>query len=253
MKWNLGSPTHESCEINWSEMFGSLIPIIVFIINKGEGQGREGVTIKLWWPQKPMKDQNKHSKTHWSVTRRWVSMYRISLGWLVYFQLNKKGRKPRVKSVTLQLWWVENPIKLLDEYPSCADLAEHRGRKTREGAKSGVERLERIKRGSGIKGQDDKSRGIEILMTEVFDKINPNDHFKLVKKTVWRKRNWPDSSGSSLDRSDSSRWACKKKKTTKVIVDTTWSVDCDRHESNWVWSIEVQLTIVNYLRPSNRL
>ena len=38
---------------------------------------------------------------------------------LVYFHLNKKGRKPRVKSVTLKLWWVENPIKLSDGYPSC--------------------------------------------------------------------------------------------------------------------------------------
>ena len=38
-------------------------------------------------------------------------------------------------------------IKLLHEYPSCAALAEQRGRKTREGARSGVERLERIKRG----------------------------------------------------------------------------------------------------------
>ena len=52
---------------------------------------------------------------------------------------------------------VENPIKLLDEYPSCATSVEHRGRKTREGGKSGVERLERIKYGSGIKGRDDKS------------------------------------------------------------------------------------------------
>ena len=44
----------------------------------------------------------------------------LGSSWLVYFQLNKKGRKPRVQSVTLQLWWVEKPIKLLDEYPSCA-------------------------------------------------------------------------------------------------------------------------------------
>ncbi len=39
----------------------------------------------------------------------------------------------------------------------------NRGRKTREGAKSGVERLERIKRGDGIKDRDDKSNDIEIL------------------------------------------------------------------------------------------
>ena len=68
-------------------------------------------------------------------------------------------------------------------------LAQHRGRKTREGAKSGVQRLERIKRGSGIKGRDDKSSGIEILMTEAFAKIKPNDPFKLAKQAARRKRN----------------------------------------------------------------
>ena len=43
----------------------------------------------------------------------------------------------------------------------------------REGTKSGVEHLERMKRGSGIKDRDDKSNGIEILMSETFSKINP--------------------------------------------------------------------------------
>jgi hypothetical protein len=32
-----------------------------------------------------------------------------------------------------------------------------------------------MKRGRGIKGLDDKSRGMEILMTEAFAKINPTD------------------------------------------------------------------------------
>jgi hypothetical protein len=32
-----------------------------------------------------------------------------------------------------------------------------------------------MKRGRGIKERDDKSRGIEILMTEDFAKINPTD------------------------------------------------------------------------------
>ena len=49
-----------------------------------------------------------------------------------------------------------------------------RGEKTREGAKSGVERLERMKHGSGIKDRDDKSRGIEILVTEAFAKNQPH-------------------------------------------------------------------------------
>jgi hypothetical protein len=40
-----------------------------------------------------------------------------------------------------------------------------------KGAKSGVERLVRMKRGSGIKGRDDESNGIEILMADTFAKI----------------------------------------------------------------------------------
>ena len=63
------------------------------------------------------------------------------------------------------------------------------GRKTREGDKSGVESLERINDGSGIKDRDDKSSGIEILMFEVFAKINPNDLFRLAKQAARRKRN----------------------------------------------------------------
>jgi hypothetical protein len=35
-----------------------------------------------------------------------------------------------------------------------------------------VERLERMKRGGGIKDLDDKSKGMEILMSEAFAKIN---------------------------------------------------------------------------------
>ena len=44
-----------------------------------------------------------------------------------------------------------------------------------EGAKSIVARLERMKRGSGIKGRDDKSSGIEIHMSDTLAKINPTD------------------------------------------------------------------------------
>ena len=49
--------------------------------------------------------------------------------------------------------------------------------------------LERIKRGNGIKDRDDKSNGIEILMSETFAKIKPNDPFKLAKQSARRKRN----------------------------------------------------------------
>ena len=46
-------------------------------------------------------------------------------------------------------------------------------------AKSGVGHLERMNHGSGIKDRDDKSSGIEILMTEDFTKNNPTDPLRL--------------------------------------------------------------------------
>jgi hypothetical protein len=45
-----------------------------------------------------------------------------------------------------------------------------------------------MKRGRGIKGLEDTSRGMEILMTEAFDKINPNDPLILAKQAARRKR-----------------------------------------------------------------
>jgi hypothetical protein len=46
-----------------------------------------------------------------------------------------------------------------------------------------------MKRGSGVKDRDDKSNGMEISMTETFDKINPTDPLILAKQSPWRKRN----------------------------------------------------------------
>ncbi len=46
---------------------------------------------------------------------------------------------------------------------------------TREGAKSGVARLDLMKHGRGINDRDDKSNGIEIHMTDDLGKINPTD------------------------------------------------------------------------------
>ena len=56
----------------------------------------------------------KHHQIHLLDTVRHINLADVC--WLVYFHLNIKGRQPRVKSVTLQLWWVEKPkpIKLLD-------------------------------------------------------------------------------------------------------------------------------------------
>jgi hypothetical protein len=59
-----------------------------------------------------------------------------------------------------------------------------------------------MKRGNGIKGRDDRSSGIKILIPDVFVKINPTDPLRLAKQVVRRKRN---SSGSSLVRADVSR------------------------------------------------
>jgi hypothetical protein len=43
-----------------------------------------------------------------------------------------------------------------------------------------------MKRGSGIKGRDDKSSGMEILIAEALDKINPTDPLILDKKALRR-------------------------------------------------------------------
>ena len=45
-------------------------------------------------------------------------------------------------------------------------------------------RLERMKHGSGIKDQDDRSNGIEILMTDDLPKINPTDPLRLTKQAA---------------------------------------------------------------------
>jgi hypothetical protein len=46
-----------------------------------------------------------------------------------------------------------------------------------------------MKRGKGIKDRDDKSSGMEILMTEAFAKINPTDPLILPQQAARRKRN----------------------------------------------------------------
>ena len=67
-----------------------------------------------------------------------------------------------------------------------------------------------MKHGNGMKVRDDRSSGIKILMSDDFVKINPTDPLRLVKQETRRKRNWSDSSGNSLDRTDDSRWGYKK-------------------------------------------
>ena len=77
-----------------------------------------------------------------------------------------------------------------------------------------------MKRGSGIKDRDERSKGIEILIADVFTKIKPTEPFRLTKQTDRRNRNWYDSSGSALARADVSRWGYKKNKRMKSSYST---------------------------------
>ena len=51
----------------------------------------------------------------------------------------------------------------------------------REGVKSGVGRHERMKRDRGMNDREERSRGIEIRITDVFVMIRPTVPFKLAK------------------------------------------------------------------------
>jgi hypothetical protein len=132
------------------------------------------------------------------------------------FSRIKKRRKPKVKIVTLQLCEVKKSrYSLYEKVPTCAAYANRRGEKTREGARSGVTRLDRMKRGSGIKGRDDRSSGIEIHIADAFAKINPTDPLILAKQAARRNLNFSDSSGISLARAEASRWACRNSRRLK--------------------------------------
>jgi hypothetical protein len=87
----------------------------------------------------------------------------------------------------------------------------------REGAKRGVTRLDRIKRGSGIKGRDDRSNGIEIHIADDLAKINPTDPLILAKQAARRNLNCSDSSGISLTRAEASRWVCRNRALLTLV------------------------------------
>ena len=59
-------------------------------------------------------------------------------------------------------------------------------------------RLDRMKRGSDMKGRDDRSSGIEIRISDTLAKINPTDPLILTKQAARRNLNCSDSSGISL-------------------------------------------------------
>jgi hypothetical protein len=60
-----------------------------------------------------------------------------------------------------------------------------------------------MKHGSGIEDRDDKSSGIEILMVDSFDKINPTDPLRFDKQTAREIDSIPP--GSSLGKVQASR------------------------------------------------
>ncbi len=72
-----------------------------------------------------------------------------------------------------------------------------------------------MKGGSGIKGRDDRSSGIEILIADALAKINPTDPLILAKQAAWRNLNCSDSSGISLARAEDSRWTCRNSRRLK--------------------------------------
>jgi hypothetical protein len=59
-----------------------------------------------------------------------------------------------------------------------------------------------MKRGSGIKGRDDRSSGIEIRIADALAKINPTDPLILAKQAARRNLNCSDFSGISLARAE---------------------------------------------------
>ena len=59
----------------------------------------------------------------------------------------------------------------------------------REWSKNVVGRRERMKHGSGMKDRDERSRRIEILITDTFVMIKPTEPVRLVKQSTRRKRN----------------------------------------------------------------
>ncbi len=77
-------------------------------------------------------------------------------------------------------------------------------------------RLGRMRHGSGIKGREDKSSGIEIRITDALAKINPTDPLILAKQAARRNLNCSDSSGNSLARADASRLICSQVKSSFI-------------------------------------
>ena len=57
-----------------------------------------------------------------------------------------------------------------------------------------------MKHGREMEDREERSKGIEIRISDTFTIIKPTTPFKLTKHEVQRKRNWSDSSVNSLDK-----------------------------------------------------
>ena len=107
-----------------------------------------------------------------------------------------------------------------------------------------------MKRGNSMKDRDERSRGIATRIADAFVIIKPTTPFRLAKHEALRKRNCSDSSGNSPVKTDVS-WCEYKNQSNKIIIQEPCNVHCQRNEDNWVWSIQVKVTIMSYFNPDH--
>ena len=62
-----------------------------------------------------------------------------------------------------------------------------------------------MKRDIGKEDREERSKGIEIRITDAFAIIKPTAPFKFAKQEARRNRDWSDPSGNSLAKADASR------------------------------------------------
>ncbi len=118
------------------------------------------------------------NRSHHFVSERHIIVFRAFF-WKFWIRTRSDpGRRNHV--VVCSSWPTQKKRKNhpLNKHPACGVQVEHGGKQTREGAKSGVGLLERIKHGSGIKDREDTSSGIEILKDETLANIKPTKPLK---------------------------------------------------------------------------
>ncbi len=91
-----------------------------------------------------------------------------------------------------------------------------------------------MKHGNGIKDQDEKSSGIEILMTEVVAKVKPTEPSRLPKQESWNKTDPIPPVFHYPKPILRVTVSVQEQKTTKVIINVSRSVNYDGHKSDWI-------------------